>query len=182
LATVFVFDAADGTAELVCGELSLDNSTFMSANIATGCIYAGSEIGGGYEGVVSAYRCDPAGRRLRYINAQPTLGSLTAHVCLDREGRHLFATSYGGMPAGEGPDRAVVIYALRENGGLDAPGTGIGLSGCGQNPARRERSHPRCSPPTPTDASWRWPTSGSTPSSPTLTDPKADARRHRSPP
>lgn len=99
--------------------------------------------------MVSAYRYDAAGRRLRYINAQPTVGSLTAHVSLDREGRHLFATNYGGMPAGEGPDRAVVIYALRENGGLDAPGTGIGLSGCGPNPARQERSHPHCSQPSP---------------------------------
>ena len=147
--SVFRFDAATGTAELLCEDGSVDNPTFLSVDPVRGCIYANSEVFGWHEGTVSAYRFDPDERRLRYINKQPSLGSITAHSSLDRSGQHLLVANYGMGAHDDGPDRSVVVYPLREDGGLGAPNASATHRGSGANPERQERAHAHCVLPTP---------------------------------
>ncbi len=147
--SVFAFDPADGTAALLCEDGGVDNPTFLTVNPATLCVYANTEVFGWHEGTVSAYRVDPAARRLRYINKQPSLGSITAYSSLDRAGRHLLVANYGMGPHDDGPNRAVVVYPLRADGGLGAPGASVAHRGHGPDAERQERAHPHCVLPSP---------------------------------
>ena len=147
--SVFRFDPGTGTAELLCEDGSVDNPTFLSVDAARGCIYANSEVFGWHEGTVSAYRYDPADGRLHYINKQPSLGSITAHSSLDRGGNYLLVANYGMGAHDEGPDRSVVVYPLREDGGLCAASASVAHRGAGVHPARQERAHAHCVLPTP---------------------------------
>ncbi len=147
--SVFRLDPQTGTAELLCEDGGIDNPTFLSVDAARGCIYANTEVFGWHEGTVSAYRYDPAARRLRYINKQPSLGSITAHSSLDRSGRHLLVANYGMGPHDDGPDRSVVVFPLREDGGLGAPGASVAHRGSGPNAERQERAHAHCVLPSP---------------------------------
>ena len=147
--SVFRFDPRTGTAELLCEDGGIDNPTFLSVDAARGCIYANTEVFGWHEGTVSAYRYDAGTQRLRYINKQPSLGSITAHSSLDRTGRHLLVANYGMGPHDEGPDRSIVVYPLRADGGLDAPSGSVAHRGHGVDAERQERSHAHCVLPSP---------------------------------
>ena len=147
--SVFRFDALKRTAELVCEDGGVDNPTFLTVDAARGFIYANTEVFGWHEGTVSAYRFDAEAKRLRYINKQPSLGSITAHSSLDRAGRHLLVANYGMGPHDDGPDRSVVVFPLRANGGLDAPHSSVAHRGQGPNAERQERSHAHCVLPSP---------------------------------
>lgn len=116
----------------------VDNPTFLSVT-ADGGIFANSEVFEWREGVVSAYRFDRAANTLTYVNKQPSLGSITAHNCVTRDGKKLLVANYG-MGEG-GPDQSVVVYGIRHDGGLTAPLASVAHKGTGPNAARQERSH-----------------------------------------
>ncbi|UVC14986.1 lactonase family protein [Mesorhizobium onobrychidis] len=117
----------------------IDNPTFLSVTPDGSHIYANSEVLAWREGVVSAYRFDRQTAALSYINKQPTLGSITAHNTITRDRTKLLVANYG---IGEGgPDRSVVVYGLREDGGLTAPLSSVTHAGTGPDTARQERPH-----------------------------------------
>ncbi|TIO09954.1 lactonase family protein [Mesorhizobium sp.] len=117
----------------------VDNPTFLSVTPDGSHIYANSEVFAWREGVVSAYRFDRQTAALSYINKQPSLGSITAHNTITRDGTKLLVANYG-MGEG-GPDRSVVVYGLREDGGLTAPLSSVAHAGTGPDAARQERPH-----------------------------------------
>ncbi|WP_246811242.1 lactonase family protein [Mesorhizobium sp. AA22] len=117
----------------------IDHPTFLSVTPDGSHIYANSEVFTWREGVVSAYRFDRQTAALSYINKQPTIGSITAHNPITRDGTRLLVANYG-MGEG-GPDRSVVVYGLREDGGLTAPLSSVAHEGNGPDTARQERPH-----------------------------------------
>ena len=90
---------------------------------------------------MSAFRFDRDARSLDYINMQPTLGSITAHNCLTRDGRFLMAANYG-MGSG-GPDQSLAVFGIRDDGGLTPPVASVAHAGqhSAPTPARQERGH-----------------------------------------
>lgn len=102
-------------------------------------IYANSEIFGWKEGLVTAFRFDREAQLLIYLNMQPTLGSITAHNAVARDNRKLLVANYG--MGGGGPDQAVVVYGIRDDGGLTPPISSVAQEGTGPNEGRQERSH-----------------------------------------
>ncbi|WP_292312553.1 beta-propeller fold lactonase family protein [Mesorhizobium sp.] len=117
----------------------IDNPTFLSVTPDGSHVYANSEVLTWREGVVSAYRFDRQTAALSYINKQPSLGSITAHNTITRDGTKLLVANYG---IGEGgPDRSIVVYGLREDGGLTAPLSSVAHTGTGPDTTRQERSH-----------------------------------------
>jgi 6-phosphogluconolactonase len=117
----------------------VDNPTFLSVTPDGSYVYANSEVFAWREGVVSAYRFDRRTAALSYINKQPALGSITAHNTITRDGAKLLVANYG---FGEGgPDRSVVVYGFREDGGLTAPLSSVAHSGTGPDVSRQERPH-----------------------------------------
>lgn len=137
--SVYRFDAATLNAELLAETTSIDNPTFLSATPDGRFVYANSEVFGWHEGLVSAFRFDAQTSTLAYLNTQPSLGSITAHNCLTRDGRHLLVANYG--IGGGGPDRAVAVYERREDGSLTPALDSISLQGSGPDAQRQERSH-----------------------------------------
>ncbi|MER9709404.1 lactonase family protein [Mesorhizobium sp. M0174] len=136
---VYSFDEGTLETKKLAETEDIDNPTFLSVTPDGSHVYANSEVFTWREGVVSAYRFDRQTATLSYINKQPTLGSITAHNTITRDGTKLLVANYG-MGEG-GPDRSVVVLGLREDGGLTAPLSSIAHSGTGPDPARQERPH-----------------------------------------
>jgi 6-phosphogluconolactonase len=117
----------------------IENPTFLSVDAGGTLIYANSEIFGWKEGLVTAFRFDREAQRLIYLNMQPTLGSITAHNAVARDNRKLLVANYG--MGGGGPDQAVVVYGVRDDGGLTPPISSVAHEGAGPDAGRQERSH-----------------------------------------
>ena len=120
----------------------IDNPTFLTVDPASRCVYANSEVFGWKEGTVSAYRFDPDADALTYLNKQATLGSVSAHNSLTRDGRFLLVANYA-MGEG-GPDRSVAVFGRNADGSLTPALSGVVHSGSGPNKERQERSHAHC--------------------------------------
>jgi 6-phosphogluconolactonase len=137
--SVYTFDEDTLAVTKLAETGEVDNPTFLSVTPDGAKIFANSEVFAWREGVVSAYGFDRATNALTYINKQPTLGSITAHNFVTRDGSKLLVANYG-MGSG-GPDQSVVVYGIREDGGLTAPLASVAHEGTGPNEARQERSH-----------------------------------------
>ena len=142
--SVLRFDPDTGDATPLTEDRGIDNPTFLSVDDRTGCIYANTEVFGWHEGTVSAYRYEAGARRLAYLNKQASLGSITAHNSLSHDRRHLLVVNYGASPEGEGPDQALVVYGLRDDGALGPALSSVAHRGRGPDPVRQERAHPHC--------------------------------------
>lgn len=136
---VFSFDEETLVINKLAEAPEIENPTFLSVNAAGTHVYANSEIFGWKEGLVTAFRFDRAAGRLDYINMQPSLGSITAHNTVSSDGSKLLVANYG-MGEG-GPDRSVVVYGIRADGGLTPPIGSIAQRGTGPDASRQERSH-----------------------------------------
>ena len=141
---VYDFDEATGALAPLSVTSGVDNPTFLALHPGNSCLYATSEVFGWNEGVVTAYRVDPASGTLRYINKQPTQGSIAAHASVDRGGRYLLVANYSHGKPGEAPGQAVVALPLREGGGLGAPSCSVAHAGSGPVAGRQDAPHPHC--------------------------------------
>ncbi|RWQ64754.1 lactonase family protein [Mesorhizobium sp.] len=137
--SVYSFDEETLETRKLAETGDVDNPTFLSVTPDGSYIYANSEVFAWREGVVSAYRFDRQTAALSYINKQPTLGSITAHNTIMRDGTKLLVANYG-MGEG-GPDRSIAVYGLREDGGLTAPLSSVAHAGTGPDTVRQERPH-----------------------------------------
>ena len=147
--SVFDFDEATGKPVL-CGERGgIDNPTFLAVDPTGRWLYATSEVLGWNEGVVTAFAIDAAAGMLRYINKQPTLGSIPAHCSFDRTGRFLIVVNYSLDNAADAPGQSVVVFPLRDDGGLSPPASSVRRTGSGLLPARQEGPHPHCAVASP---------------------------------
>jgi 6-phosphogluconolactonase len=142
--SVLRFDEANGALTPVSETGGVDNPNYLAVDAAGRTLYAVSEVGGWHEGVVTAYRIDPAAGALTYINKQPTLGSITAHASFDRTGRWLLVANYRMGEDGVRPPQALVVFPIEADGGLGAPAASVAHTGHGPNPARQEGPHAHC--------------------------------------
>lgn len=117
----------------------VENPTYLSVTGDGRHIYANSEVADWREGLVTAFAFDPATGRLDYLNTQPTLGSITAHNMISRDGKRLFVANYT-MGAG-GPDQSLAIFDIRPDGSLSPACASVAHHGTGPDPERQERAH-----------------------------------------
>ena len=137
--SVYAFNEDTGDAELLTESTQVDNPSYLTVNPEGTHLYAVSEVFGWHEGLVSAFAFDRAAKSLRYINVQPTLGSIAAHCSLTADGSKLLVANYS-MGEG-GPDQSVAVFGVREDGGLTSPLASVAHEGTGPNADRQERSH-----------------------------------------
>lgn len=136
---VYSFDEGTLEAELICETDSVDNPTFLSVSADGSRVYANSEVFAWREGLVTAFAFDRARRELQHINMRSSLGSITAHNMMTHDGSKLLVANYA-MGEG-GPDQSLVVYGIREDGGLSEPLASVAHHGSGPNKERQERSH-----------------------------------------
>ncbi len=146
---LFEFDPGTGESRPVSITEDIDNPTYLTFDARRSCVYANSELAGRNEGTVTAYRFDASAGRLLHINKQSTLGGITAHNSLSRDGRFLLVANYGDGPAEELRGQAVAVLPLRADGGLGAPCGSIAHQGAGPNKARQEGPHAHCAVASP---------------------------------
>ena len=146
---VFAFDTATGALALLGETEGVDNPTFVRPAADGRTLYATSEVYGWHEGVVAAWRIDPASGGLTYINQQPTRGSISAQASLHPGGRWLFVANYRMGAEGVRPSQAVVALPVAADGGLGPVACGVVHAGSGPDPARQEGPHPHCAVPSP---------------------------------
>lgn len=144
---VFRFDEDTLTADPVLTETGIDNPSYLNLDRHTGTLLAVSEVEAWSECTLSAYRFDPEAGKLTYLNKQPTRGSSTCHVSF-LPGRRAGIANYG---SGEhGPDQAICLYSMGEDGHLGAPETSFRHEGpTGPVKERQDRNHAHCLVPTP---------------------------------
>ncbi|WP_437275796.1 lactonase family protein [Sorangium sp. So ce375] len=111
---VFRLDGADGALSAVQGPLDAEmNPTFLAVDPAHEHLFAVNELNevdGELSGAVSAFRIDPQGGTLAFINRASSKGAGPAHLSTDRAGRFVLAANYGGGTAAVlpvGPDGAL---------------------------------------------------------------------------
>jgi len=136
---VYCFDEQTLEAELICETEGVDNPTFLSVSKDGRRVYANSEVFVWGEGLVTAFAFDRERAELQHINMRPSMGSITAHNMVTRDGSKLLVANYA-MGDG-GPDQSLVVYGIREDGGLTEPLASVMHHGSGPNKERQERSH-----------------------------------------
>ncbi|MDB5664702.1 beta-propeller fold lactonase family protein, partial [Cypionkella sp.] len=135
---VFGFDEDALTFRKLAGYPQVENPTYLSVSADGAKVYANSEVADWREGLVTAFAFDRAMERLDYLNTQPSLGSITAHNMISRDGRRLFVANY---TVGEGgPDQSLVVFDIGANG-LSPAVASVAHSGAGPDAARQERAH-----------------------------------------
>ncbi|MCW2308498.1 lactonase family protein [Rhodobium gokarnense] len=140
--SIFSLDEDTGAWACLSQTGDIDNPTFLAVDPAAGRVFASSEVWEWNEGLVSAYKLDPATGALTYINKQVVPGSLTAHLWLDRSGRYVLATNYSHETPGELPGQAMAVFPVREDGGLLPASASVKHEGSGPNPDRQSFPHP----------------------------------------
>ncbi|GAB1584457.1 lactonase family protein [Phyllobacterium phragmitis] len=144
--TIYSLDEESLEVKRLASTGSIDNPTFFSIDPGTATIYANSEVFGWHEGTVSAYRLDDGD--LIYLNKQPTLGSISAHNTISRDGRFLLVANYA-MGSG-GPDQSLAVLPILADGRLGVPcGSAAHPEAAAHVPGRQERSHAHCVIETP---------------------------------
>ncbi|PRD44753.1 6-phosphogluconolactonase [Phyllobacterium phragmitis] len=144
--TIYSLDEETFEVKRLASTGSIDNPTFLSVDPRTATIYANSEVFGWHEGTVSAYRFENG--EIVYLNKQPTLGSISAHNTISRDGCFLLVANYA-MGSG-GPDQSLIVLPILADGRLGSPcGSAAHPGAAGHVADRQERSHAHCVVETP---------------------------------
>jgi 6-phosphogluconolactonase len=106
---------------------------FLALNPAGNRLYADCRLANG-DGGVAAFEILEGGRRLRFLNSQPTGGGEACHVALDRSGHCLFSAQYGGG--------SVSAFPLASDGRIQRHTALVHQSGTGPDHDRQEGPHP----------------------------------------
>ncbi len=147
--SVFDFNSRTGALTKLSETGGIDNPSYLALHPNLPVLYAASEVYGWNESTISAYRIDAAAGRLRYLNKQPTLGSIAAHVSLSADGRWLFVANYRMGAVDDLPGQSLAVFPIRADGGLAPPCASAVHAGSGPDADRQEGPHPHCVLPSP---------------------------------
>ena len=119
----------------------IDSPSYLTLDQTGRTLYATSEVWLWNEGMVSAYAINRETGELTYINKQPTLGSINAHLTVDQTNRYvLLANFWDGKGA--------VMLPIRPDGGVDPVCSAVEFEGSGPHPGQN-KSHFHCILPDP---------------------------------
>ncbi|MCP4383937.1 MAG: lactonase family protein [Hyphomicrobiales bacterium] len=147
--SLFRFNEDSGELRFHHASQGPDNPAFLAYSAERRVLYAVSEIIDWNEGVVSAFDVDAESCLLSYINMQPTLGNVSAHVSLHPSQNFLAISNYSIGPTTDRPGRAVAVLPIGQGGQVLPPSDSRTHSFTGPNHERQERSHVHCSRFTP---------------------------------
>jgi 6-phosphogluconolactonase len=143
--SVYSFDESTAETALLQETSGVDNPSFLSVTPDGRHIYTNSEVFGWAEGLVSAFALTTTPPRLRAINMQAAMGSITAYSSFDATCRFLLVANYSmGVDEDQGPGQSVVVFPLRADGGLAPAISSTAHRGSGPNAERQERAHAHC--------------------------------------
>lgn len=98
--------------------------------------HAPTQFGGTSDEQVAAYRVDRATNQLTLLNRQPSLGSETCHLSVDRQRRMLVAANY--------ETGSIALFPIAPDGSLGSATAFIQHTGASMDPARQAGPHAHC--------------------------------------
>lgn len=87
-------------------------------------------------GAVSAFAIDPGTGKLKFINAQPSMGARPCHLVLDKTGRNIIAANYN--------NGSVAVFPVAEDGRLGDATSVVQDTGSSINTNRQTGPHAHC--------------------------------------
>ncbi|MDI9550045.1 MAG: lactonase family protein [Chloroflexota bacterium] len=134
---VLRFDTALGELRPLFDIPGLDNPSYVALHPQGQFLYAVNEISdyqGKAAGAVSAYRVDPAAGSFELLNEQSTHGGSPSYITVDREGRHVLVSNYGGGSA--------AVLPVRSDGSLGSVSDLVHHQGSSVHLPRQDAPHP----------------------------------------
>jgi 6-phosphogluconolactonase len=84
-------------------------------------------------GSVSAFTVDPASGKLALINQQPSMGGGPCHLVVDKGGKNVLVSNYGGG--------STAVLPIAPGGGLERPSSFVQHQGSSADPGRQKGPH-----------------------------------------
>lgn len=140
---VYRLDLRSGSLEYLSHVRGLVNPSFLTLNPSGTRLFAVAEIFEWKEGLLFSYAVDSESGALRYLNMQPTLGSLPCYVTLDQHGRYAMVANYWSGNA--------AVFPVSQDGRVQPASDVVQHSGSGPHPQRQEGPHAHCAVVDPTN-------------------------------
>jgi 6-phosphogluconolactonase len=112
------------------------NPSFLAVSKNQRFLYAVNEVSnyqGEKSGAVSAFAIDGATGKLNLLNQVASRGGDPCYITVDQTGKYLLVANYGGG--------SVIVFPIREDGGLGEASAFVQHTGHGTNPQRQEAPH-----------------------------------------
>ena len=129
-------DPATGALESTGETAEMISPSFLALDPAQKNLYAVSEVDvfeGSPGGSVSSFSIESDTGKLTPISTQPTVGTIPCHVSVDATSTRLVLANYGSG--------SVVVYPIRDDGGLGEMSEFIQHKGASINPDRQQGPH-----------------------------------------
>jgi len=129
-------DLATGTVTVAGRAAEAEQPSFLAVHPGGRYLYLANalrQFRGQPGGALGAYRIDAASGGLTPLNEQPSRGTSTCHLTVDRTGRHLLAVNYG--------TGSVIARAIGEDGRLGEAAAFIQHEGHSVDPRRQKGPH-----------------------------------------
>ncbi|MBI9104454.1 MAG: lactonase family protein [Spirochaetales bacterium] len=133
---IYRYDPDEGNLVYQGETQGIDSPSYISFDREGKFLYANSEIWGWDEGLVKAYAVDQSDGSLTYLNMQPSRGSLTSYISVDKTNSHVLVTNYW--------TGSVVLFRREEDGSLSPVIDKSQHEGTGPDPERQEGPHCHC--------------------------------------
>ena len=124
------FDASTGKLSKPETAVETPNPSFVAIHPNRKFLYAAGEQ---TQGIVSAFKIDPASGKLTLLNTAPSRGDGPCHVNVDRTGKFLLMANYGSGSA--------AVYALKDDGSIGEPTGFQQHEGTGADSRRQSGPH-----------------------------------------
>ena len=134
---IMSLDPETGSLTALGDMQNIDNPSYLTISPDMRFLYATSEVWLWPEGTLTAYSIDAGNGELRYINKQPTLGSINAYVTLDRKAEYALVANYWD-------GASVALFPIRKDGGIGPASDSVTHKGSGTDPVRQGKSHAHC--------------------------------------
>jgi len=139
--TILHLDENSLESHTLAASNAIDNPCLLCIDPLSNVIYALEGVEQWHESTLSAFHFCPQETRLTYLNKQPTLGAVAAHLTLTRDRRYVLVANYGADEA-QGADKSLVAFPVLPDGQLGRSCAAKSLSGGSAIvEQRQQRSH-----------------------------------------
>lgn len=129
---VFEFDRKTGSMQPVQSVSNAKSPSFLAIHPSGKYLYSVNE-GADKLGGVSSYAIDKATGKLTFVNGQSSLGGGPCHISVDKTGKTVFVSNYGGG--------SLAVLPVNTDGSLAAPTDSVQDAGTGPNAQRQDKAH-----------------------------------------
>lgn len=130
---VYEFDSLTGELVYKAKAAGVTNPSFLAISRDQNFVYSVNETGRENPGGVSAFKFDPTGGTLTFLNKVNSMGDDPCYVSVDKKGRNVYVGNYSGG--------SLAVFRVQNNGSLSNAVQVIQHEGSGADKSRQEKAH-----------------------------------------